>query len=63
MSYTDVMDMPTYERRFFINIFTEEMEKRKEQMEEAQNKTTSTGKGTRTTKITGEQVKKFSGKS
>jgi hypothetical protein len=60
--YSDVMNMPTYERRFFINVFTEEIEKRKEKLEESNNKYTYTGKGTRTTKISGEKVKAYSGK-
>lgn len=58
------MLMPTYERRFFIRIFTDQIEKEKEQLEEAKNNTTTTGKGKRVTKISGKQsVAKYSGKN
>lgn len=57
ISYSDVLSMPTYERRFFLTTFINENEKRKEHMEEQQNNMTSGGKGTRTTKISGEALK------
>jgi hypothetical protein len=56
MSYTDLMRMPTYERRFFMNEFMNKKEKKEE------TRTVSTGKGSRTTKVSGESVKQFSGK-
>ena len=63
MSYSDVMSMPTYERRFFIRIFTEQLEDQKERVEEQQkNATTSNGKGNRVTRISGDSVKKYSGR-
>lgn len=63
MSYSDVMAMPTYERRFFIRIFTDQIEKEKERIEEAKKNTTTNGKGRRVTKISGkESVAKYSGK-
>jgi len=55
--YSDVLSMPTYERRFFLTTFINENEKRKEQIEEQQSNTTSNGKGTRTTKVSGDQLK------
>jgi len=55
--YSDVLAMPTYERRFFLTKFIGENEKRKEQIEEQQSNTTSNGKGTRTTKVSGDQLK------
>jgi hypothetical protein len=61
MSYTDVMKMPTYERRLFINIFKREMDNRQEQMENVKN--SNSGKGKRTRRITGDEVKKYSGMS
>ena len=55
--YSDVLMMPTYERRFFLTTFINENEKRKEQMEEQQNNATSGGKGTRTSTISGDALK------
>jgi len=57
ISYADVLSMPTYERRFFLTKFINENEKRQEQIEEQQANATSNGKGTRTTKVSGEQLK------
>ena len=54
--YSDVLLMPTYERRFFLTSFIQENEKRKEQIEN-QQMNSSNGSGTRTTKISGEQLK------
>ena len=63
MSYSDVMNMPTYERRFFIRIFTEQLEDQKERVEEQQkNATASNGKGKRVTRISGDAVKNYSGR-
>lgn len=56
LSYNDVLMMPVYERRFFLNSLIQENEKKKEKME-AQATNSSSGKGTRTTKISGEQLK------
>lgn len=50
------MSMPTSERRFFMNEHINKKEK------EVESKTVSTGKGSRTTKVSGEAVKQFSGK-
>lgn len=55
ISYSDVLSMPTYERRFFLYSFINENEKRQEQMENQSQ--TSGGKGTRTTKVSGEALK------
>jgi hypothetical protein len=55
--YSDVLMMPTYERRFFLTTFINETEKRKEVAEEQQNNVSSGGKGTRTTKISGDMLK------
>lgn len=52
------MNMPTYERRFYIQMFKEEMEEKQEKMEEMKKKNkTSGGKGTRTSSISGEALK------
>lgn len=37
-SYSDVMRMPTYQRRFFLGLLSKTAEKRQEQIEEAQQK-------------------------
>ena len=55
--YSDVLMMPTYERRFFLTTFINENEKQKEKMEEQKNNVSSGGRGTRTTKISGEALK------
>ena len=55
--YSDILMMPTYERRFFLTTFINENEKKKEQIEEQQANATSGGKGTRTTKVSGDQLK------
>jgi hypothetical protein len=62
MSYGDVMKMPTYERRLFINLFKKDMELRQEHMENQKNNSSS-GKGNKKTRITGDAVKKYSGMS
>lgn len=49
--------MPTYERKFFLVSFINENEKRKEKIEENENNITSSGRGTRTTKLSGEALK------
>lgn len=54
ISYKDVMDMPTWERRFF-------MEKKKMANKEVQDHIASqqvtSGRGQKTTRISGEQLK------
>jgi hypothetical protein len=63
MTYSDVMNMPTYERRFFIRTYTEQIEKHKEQIEESEkNKITNTKKGERIRRVSGNSVKDYSGK-
>jgi len=56
LPYSDVLNIPTYERRYFLTSFINENQKRQEQMEE-QNSTTSNGNGKRTTKVSGQQLK------
>jgi len=56
MSYSDILTMPVYERRFFLTTFIQENEKQREKMEE-QKVNSSNGSGTRTTKVSGEQLK------
>ncbi len=47
--------MPTYERRFFLGLLTKDMQQRKENAD--QNAQQRQSKGSRTTKISGEQLK------
>ena len=56
MSYSDVLSMPVYERRFYLTSFIQENEKKREQIEN-QQMNSSNSKGTRTTKISGAQLK------
>lgn len=55
--YSDVLTMPTYERRFFLTTFINENEKRKEQEEEQTANASSSSNGKRTTKVSGDQLK------
>lgn len=57
ISYSDIMSMPVYERRFYIEMFKDEMEIKKEKMEEITKNRSSGSKGTRTTTVSGEQLK------
>jgi hypothetical protein len=58
MTYTDVLSMPTYERRFFIGQLTRDNAKQEEQMERAREQNqASNGKGSRTKKISGDALK------
>jgi hypothetical protein len=58
-SYIDVMTMPVYERRFFINMLLKQHEKEQEYIEENKNNGTnnSNAKGNRKTKISGDALK------
>ena len=38
MSYTDMMNMHIFERKYFVNKLSEEFIKREEEMEKARNK-------------------------
>ena len=38
MSYSDLMKMPTYERKYFIHKLSEEFSKRQEEYEKAKNR-------------------------
>lgn len=51
------MSMPTYERRFYIDMFKGEMEQQKERMDEIKKNRSSGGKGTRSKTISGEALK------
>jgi hypothetical protein len=58
MSYSDVLMMPTYERRFFLGMFTKDLGKKQEQAEQMKEQAkVSNGKGKRSTIIGGSQLK------
>lgn len=58
MTYSDVMAMPTYERRYYLGMLTKDFERKQEQIEEQKDQqTTSGGKGSRTSKVSGQQLK------
>lgn len=52
------MNLPTYERRFYLGLLTKDAREREEKLEEqkAQAKTTN-GKGTRQTRVSGSALK------
>ena len=57
-SYNDVMAMPTRHRRHFLNLLNRDIHRKVEMHEAQQEKTsTSTGKNSRTTKVSGGQLK------
>lgn len=57
-THGDIMNLPVYERRFYLGQLTREHEKREEQIEEMREKQqTKGGKGNRTTRISGNQLK------
>lgn len=57
ISYGDLMRMPTYERRLFIQLYREEVEENNERIEEANRNRSSGGKGTRSKTISGSALK------
>ena len=58
MSYSDVLAMPTYERRFFLGLLNRDVIQRQEHMEEMKEKAQSKGgKGTRQTRVSGDALK------
>jgi len=57
-SRDDVMKMPTYERRKHLELLGDEIERKKEVMEEARtNSKSGTSNGKRTSTISGEALK------
>lgn len=58
MSYSDILSMPTYERRFFIGMLTKSVVEKQEQMEAMKEQaTTNNSKGSRTTRVSGTALK------
>jgi hypothetical protein len=50
-TYTDVLKLPVYERRFYLSLLMRQAKKREEQQEQNKNK------GGKTTRISGEALK------
>ena len=58
MTYQDAMSLPTYERRFFLSTLINENTKKNEEMEERlQDSKNSGARGTRSSRVGGEQLK------
>ena len=58
VTYNDVLAMPVYERRYFLSLLTKETKERQEREAEIKEKTQSTtGKGKRTTRVSGDALK------
>jgi hypothetical protein len=56
MNYSDVLCMPTYERRFFLSLLMKQNVERQEEIENTQ-KTQTNSKGNRKTSISGDALK------
>ena len=56
-SYTDVMSMAVYERRFFISMLLKQHEKQQEFVDNQTTTTNPNAKGSRTSKISGDNLK------
>ena len=56
VSYSDILIMPTAERRFYLGMLVQARQKEKEAMENS-NSSNSGSKGTRKTKVSGETLK------
>lgn len=57
-TYSDVLAMPTYERRYYLSLFIRETQKKQEFLEETnQNNVNKNSKGSRTTRVSGDALK------
>lgn len=57
ISYSDILMMPTNERRFHLGLLVKNKTEEKERFEEAQKSSASNSKGERKTKISGQALK------
>jgi len=60
VTYSDVLAMPTYERRFFLSLLTKEAREREEEAERMREEIRNRGKnskGSRSTRISGDALK------
>lgn len=57
-NYSDVLSMPTYERKYFLGLLTKDATEREERTEELKNNSNNkNAKGQRTTTVSGEALK------
>lgn len=57
-TYSDVMNMPIYERRFFLGLLTKEASEKQAKFEEMKEQAKTSGsKGSRTTRVSGANLK------
>ena len=59
VTYSDVLAMPVYERRFFLGLLTKDAREREERAEEMKNNASKTkgSKGTRSSSVSGNALK------
>lgn len=58
ITYSDVLNMPTHERRFFIGRLTKDSELKQEQYEKMkEEQTNKNAKGSRSTRLSGDALK------
>ncbi len=56
-TYTDVLALPVYERRFFLSLKARDVNNQKEHYEEQTQSAKSNSKGNRTSTVTGDALK------
>ena len=57
VSYSDVLEMPTYMRRYFLGLLIKQNKEREEENEEIKSSTKNSGKGKRTSTVSGDALK------
>lgn len=57
ITYSDVLAMPIYERRYFLNLKSRDINKQKEHYKEQTQTAKSNSKGNRTTTVSGDALK------
>lgn len=56
-TYSDVLALPVYERRFFLSLKSRDVSKQKEQQEEQTKAAKSNSKGNRSSTVSGDALK------
>ncbi len=57
-TYSDVLALPTYERRFFLGLLTKDVQRKEEQIEKQNQQTKTRGsKGNRSSSVSGAALK------
>jgi len=60
-THSDVMNLPVYERRYFLNMLTSDarqrQEKQEEEAEQSKSQVNGNSKGSRTTRVSGDTLK------